>query len=531
MKRSLFATTAAAAVTTAAALGAPLSAVRAAPAPVELIGTGVVPGTAKDGLVLTPALLEDGVTPHDQIGGFGSGLAYTGVGTSYLAVPDRGPADGTTSYRDRAYLFDIVVTPGAAQPVTIALRSATLLSNEEGQPLTGSAAAFDATNSPASLRFDPEAVRISGGGSFYVSDEYGPFVYEFDAEGRRLRAIPLPPRFLIAAANALPANELPPGNSSGRQANRGMEGLAVSPDGRKLFGLMQNALIQDGALDPTNRRVGLNTRLLEVDLKSGQTREYVYQLDRANRGLNELVAINDTQFLVVERDGDGGVKAAAKLIYKIDITGATDVSAVPALPTTGLPAGVVPVAKTLLIDMLDPAFGLAGPDFPEKIEGLALGPSLPDGRRLLLVSHDNDFKGDQPSKVYAFAIDPALLAGFTPQMLQPRIELRPIVGRGPAFGLPGAPLPVVFFGDAFFPVSAIDGNTIRVAGAPPLKLAILQLCQKTDFDDDGFEDLVCLIDGNKIDLPAGKHTVEITATTTTATPIKQWDDLVLPRRR
>jgi hypothetical protein len=37
-------------------------------------------------------------------------------------------------------------------------------------------------------------------------------------------------------------------NAFGRQANRRMEGLAISPDGRKRYGVMQSALIQDRAL-------------------------------------------------------------------------------------------------------------------------------------------------------------------------------------------------------------------------------------------------------------------------------------------
>ena len=57
------------------------------------------------------------------------------------------------------------------------------------------------------------------------------------------------------------------------------------------------------------------------------------------------------------------------------------------LPLMGLPPGTKPVAKRLFLDFLDPKFGLAGSDFPEKIEGLTWGPDLPDGRRLLVVTH------------------------------------------------------------------------------------------------------------------------------------------------
>jgi hypothetical protein len=84
-----------------------------------------------------------------------------------------------------------------------------------------------------------------------------------------------------------------------------MEGLAISPDGRALFGIMQNALIQDNGLNPpTTDRLGLNNRILKIDLLTGETHEYVYVLDAINRGQGvcEILAINDHEFLVVERE-------------------------------------------------------------------------------------------------------------------------------------------------------------------------------------------------------------------------------------
>jgi len=69
------------------------------------------------------------------------------------------------------------------------------------------------------------------------------------------------------------------------------------------------------------------------------------------------------------------------------------------------------------LDLLDPAFGLAGSGFPEKIEGLAFGPDLPDGRHLLLVTSDNDFFANQDSKIFAFAIPQEGLPSFQPQIL------------------------------------------------------------------------------------------------------------------
>lgn len=385
---------------------------------VRLLGVGVIPGNTLDQSGLTE-LLEDGVTPNNLVGGLGSALTYTGEGDLYLALPDRGPADGTTSYVDRAYLVDIPLRPaGNGYTVTPRVVATRLLRSPQGGLFTGKASAFDATNSAESLRLDPEGVRVAGcGGSFYVSDEYGPFLYEFKPNGKRRRVLSLPSKFLADLPSANPTVELT-SNVAGRQSNRGMEGLAISPDGRRLYGIMQSPLVQDGGLDASLKRVGLNTRLVEIDVHTGAVRELLYVLDNIAFGISEVLAINDHELLVLERDGKAGSSAAVKKVFKIDITEATDIRAVKQLPQSSVPAGITPVDKQLFLDMLDPAFGLAGPGMPEKLEGLAFGPDLADGRHTLLVSSDNDFAASQPTRVFVFAVDPAELPGFEPQEIQ-----------------------------------------------------------------------------------------------------------------
>jgi hypothetical protein len=376
-----------------------------------LYGVGAVAGTLRDGLALSPTILQDG-TPNNQVGGIGSAIAYSGVDNLYISTPDRGPGGGADSYTDRYYVIDISLADGRVTPT---VRGAATLDRGAGlDTFTGLGSAFDATNSTASRRLDPEGVRVGPQGTFFVSDEYGPFVYEFGPDGHRIRALTVPDKFLIDHPGIEDA-ELPPSNLKGRQANRGMEGLAISPDGSKLYGLMQSPLIQDGALSAANDRIGTNVRLLEIDVATGQTRELLYPLDNPSFGNNEIVAVNDHQFLVDERDGRAGRQAVSKKLMLIDIDGATDISDIAALPSTGIPSGVTPVRKTLFLDLLDPAFALAGPNFPEKIEGLAFGPDLPDGRHVLIVSSDNDFISTQDSQLFVFAIDPRALPGFQAQ--------------------------------------------------------------------------------------------------------------------
>jgi hypothetical protein len=100
------------------------------------------------------------------------------------------------------------------------------------------------------------------------------------------------------------------------------------------------------------------------------------------------------------------------MLFLIDISGATDISALASLPGTGAPADVKPVSKMPFLDLLAPAYGLAGPTFPEKIEGIAFGPDQPDGSHLLVVTQDNDFVAGQPSRIFAFSIAPTALTGW-----------------------------------------------------------------------------------------------------------------------
>lgn len=388
---------------------------------ITLIGKGVVSGTSLDQSGPLGDICQQGApancVPKAILGGFGSDLAYTGHDNVFIAAPDRGPFDGLTDvpYLDRFYVLHITTDLSAPFPnIRTVLLDTRFLKDENGENFVGAAGSF-------ANRLDPEGIRVSPNGTFYVSDEYGPYIFEFDRQGNLLRRINVPARFAIANPNANPTDELED-NLAGRQANRGMEGLAISPDGTTLFGIMQNALLQDNGLNPgTTDRLGLNNRILKIDLATGETHEYVYVLDAINRGQGacEILAINDHEFLVVERDNRSNLQTppqapTRKMIYKIDLTGATDVSGVDSLPATAFPANMR-VAKVAFINLLDPDLSLSA-TIPEKIEGLAWGPDLPDGRHVLYVISDNDLNPSLATQIYSFAIDPALI-NFQPQVL------------------------------------------------------------------------------------------------------------------
>lgn len=395
----------------------------ASAASITFIGTGQVPGDALDYSGLTGNIMGGaGTIPHNLLGAFGSGISYTGSNDLYVAVNDRGYSDGITSpsYLNR-FQFLTIKVDATAKTVTPTLVDTRLMVTETGQNLVGQTAAFDVNSPAAGLRFDPESVRLGRDGTFFVSDEYGPYIYQFDQTGRRIRSIPIPPYYQIANPSADGVAEIA-NNTVGRQSNRGMEGLAISPDGTTLFGLMQNALIQDGALNAGLSRRGVNTRILKIDIASGSTQEYVYQLSNgADNGLNDILAINDHEFLAIERDGRAGAAAVTKKIYRVDITGASDVSTRGTIASNGLPqtgnVGFTPVKKTEFINLLNPDYGLAGASFPEKVEGLAWGPDLDDGSHLLLVSTDNDLISANPTRIFAFAVSADTFTLFQKQQI------------------------------------------------------------------------------------------------------------------
>jgi hypothetical protein len=209
-------------------------------------------------------------------------------------------------------------------------------------------------------------------------------------------------------------------NSSGRVANKGMEGLAITPDGRTLVGIVQNALIQDAKDGAPNM-----LRIVTIDIASGlTTHEYAYLLTTGS-GVSDIVALNNHEFLVDERDGKGladapGEKAKVKQIFKIDLNGATDISNM-----TGSVAQTHAVAKSLFLDVVVAlnAAGIPSDQIPAKIEGTAFGPDVViDGVTMhtFWVSNDNDFlqnynnvPNSNPNQFWVFGVKDSDLAGST----------------------------------------------------------------------------------------------------------------------
>ncbi len=434
-------------------------------AQVALIAKGTLTGSpagANADLSGLKKKLENGV-PANLLGGLGSGIAYVS-GDEFLALPDRGPnavsfdsaVDDTVSYINRFHTvrMHLRATPGGKLPFAISpqLVSTTLLSSipplvygsgdglgvGPGAPaqnrfllhyFTGRSDNFDpdrSSGNAADARLDPESIRVSNDGlSIFISDEYGPYVYQFARfGGTRLRTFRLPDKFFVSTLSPQGAVEIA-NNSAGRVANKGMEGLAITPDGRTLVGIMQNALIQDAAEGGNAANL---LRIATIDIRSGRTtHEYAYLLTTGS-GVSDIVALNNHEFLVDERDGKGlgdGSKAKVKQIFKIDLANAVDIGSM-----NGTAAAGNAVSKTLFLDVVSAltAAGFTTDQIPAKIEGLAFGPDVWNAGKVthtIWVANDNDFLQDlngpntNPNQFFVFGFTASDLAGskYVPQRI------------------------------------------------------------------------------------------------------------------
>jgi hypothetical protein len=355
------------------------------------LGTVAISGSDRDFSNLNEVL--EGGTPHNLLGAFGSGITRIGSGNRYLAVADRGPKDGAEAFKCRFHEFEITFDPRGKSASKVTLLRTVLLRNEQGKFFVGKSDAFDSENSSESLRFDPEGIAVSENGTIFIADEYGPFIYEFTSEGKRLRSMTIPSLFLIQTPQAAKKEEIA-ANKSGRCTNKGFEGLTLSPDKTKLYAILQGPLLQD---------YNKVCRLLEIDLKTHTTRQFAVPLSKQDYGFNEILSLNDHEFLVIERDDEKGSRAKFKMIVKIDIKEASDIQHLFSLPTD-YQKSVRSVKKEAWLNLLDPKYGLAGASFPKKVEGLSWGPTLANGRRILIVTTDNDCKISDPNLFWFFSV-------------------------------------------------------------------------------------------------------------------------------
>jgi len=368
-------------------------------ADLQLLHLVEVPGDASDASGLHQTL-DDG-RPHDRLGGFGSGIAPTGQEHRFLAIADRGPSEHITRARMRFHEFAIETQRPGGIP-EFRLISTTLLTNHTGQPFTGHAADLH-PDSPQGQRLDGEGIALAPDGRIYIADEYDSLIRIFNRDGILLDTLTLP-GFAVTHRAAMPHDEQRL-NHAGRTPNRGLCGLSFSPDGQHLWITTASPLIQDHGKD------GRFIRLFRLDLTTGASTQYAYTLQRAGNRLGDLLCLDDHTLLVLENQLSENRYAGTRALFRVDLRDATPIQDLDALPAQNLPPGIHPAGKAVLIDLLDPDYGLPDEGTVTAFEGIAFGPDLPGGDRTLLLTTDNGYDPQTPTLIASFAVDPRLLTG------------------------------------------------------------------------------------------------------------------------
>lgn len=339
------------------------------------------------------------------LGGIGSDLYPADAPDEYWMVTDRGPngrikLKGPNRRTFPVPTFDPLVLRVRARPgAPLQIVAVIPLTTAAGRPVTGlpDDAARDETpydltgntalpTDPSGL--DPEGMVRTAGGEFWLSEEYSPSVLRVSATGTVLARFV--PRGVTLPGAGYPVVDSLPAVLAGRQDNRGIESLALSPDGRTLYAALQSPLDNPPGTGARSRAV----RVLALDVATGRpTAEYVYRMedvagfDPAAKGDQSAMKVSalawsGDQLLVDERTDD-----VARL-YLVTLSGATNIldgelddpAHRPSLEDTD-PPGVTPLAKTLLLDVT-----AAVPNAPRRIEGLAVRDAS-----TVAIADDNDF--------------------------------------------------------------------------------------------------------------------------------------------
>ncbi len=273
--------------------------------------------------------------------------------------------------------------------------------------------------------------RAGKSGAGWVSDEYGPYIYHFNSSKQLDGQLQLPAALL--PHKPVGTLSFVDTNVNGRRTNQGLEGLSQSPDGRKLFGLMQSATLQDSGSTNQSR---YNTRLLVYDVSASDVpndpvAQYVIQLPQItssgngsspdrNGAQSSILSLNDHQILILSRDGNGRGASGSPVFKSIlladlstgtNIDGLYDAEGAAVAPGAVLSPSVTPLTWSEALNMIGKLgasssaevakFGLNLNTAPgdinticEKWEALALvsaNDSANPNDYFLFVSNDNDF--------------------------------------------------------------------------------------------------------------------------------------------
>jgi hypothetical protein len=332
------------------------------------------------------------------VGGL-SALTYDRQRNKFYALSD----DRSDHAPARFYTLQLNLQPtdkGEIGIETVKVENVTFLTNQQGETY-------------AKGTIDPEGIGLSPRGTLFISSEgatsqgIAPFIAEFDRKtGQQQQSLQIPERYL--PHNDTTKGEQPP---RGIQDNLGFEALTLelgslagaNGDPFRLFTATESALFQDSlpANSPQSTRIRLLHYLIGPIGRPIVVTEHLYLLDPTPQdakynGLTDLVTVDTGgHFLSLERTY--GLLGGGAKIYQVATGGATDTSTIPTLK--GDISRITPVKKKLVLDLS--TLGI----YLDNLEGMTLGPRLPDGSQSLVLVSDDNFNHVQLTQFLLFRLN------------------------------------------------------------------------------------------------------------------------------
>jgi hypothetical protein len=161
--------------------------------------------------------------------------------------------------------------------------------------------------------FDIEAMRRDRNGNLWFGDEFGPYLVKTNPSGVVQRAeIAMPG--VLAPENPLVKAGSATANLGG---SRGFEGMAINPAGDRLYTLLEGTVTGDPV-----KTLRINEFSIDTEKYTGK--QWSYKLESDGTNIGDMTALNDHEFLVIERNGSTATSFATaaapfKKLFKIDI--------------------------------------------------------------------------------------------------------------------------------------------------------------------------------------------------------------------
>lgn len=184
----------------------------------------------------------------------------------------------------------------------------------------------------------------------------------------------------------------------GPRPNLTIEGLAFSHDAASLWFSLEAPLRQEG--DPASPEAGCWVKFYQMDRAGAVQQVCFYPVDRvprtpalgklADNGVAEILFLAEGSLLVLERSGAQDESGVFQFVVRIFLA---------EVPHKTPGADEPQLKKTLLLDSRDLKLGHV-----DNLEGMALGPRLPDGARTLVLIADDNFSPMQTNQLLLFKL-------------------------------------------------------------------------------------------------------------------------------